>query len=73
MQTLYSRSMLPIRRLLDDLNLEKHEIDEVVMVGGTTRMPKIREMVQKELGVSSLNTEIDPDLTVAYGAASVID
>ena len=70
---LYRRSMLPIKRLLEDLNLKTDEIDEVVMVGGTTRMPKIRDMVQKELGIESLNTHIDPDLTVAYGAASVID
>ena len=70
---LYRRSMLPIQRLLKDLNLKTDEIDEVVMVGGTTRMPKIRDMVQKELDIESLNTHIDPDLTVAYGAASVID
>ena len=73
MADLYRRSMLPIQRLLEDLNLKTDEIDEVVMVGGTTRMPKIRDMVQKELGIESLNTHIDPDLTVAYGAASVID
>jgi molecular chaperone DnaK (HSP70) len=58
---------------LIDLDLKRDEIDEVVMVGGTTRMPQIRQMVQEELGVESLNTSIDPDLTVAYGAASVID
>eukprot|EP00550_Attheya_septentrionalis_P002165 CAMPEP_0198293192 /NCGR_PEP_ID=MMETSP1449-20131203/16036_1 /TAXON_ID=420275 /ORGANISM="Attheya septentrionalis, Strain CCMP2084" /LENGTH=588 /DNA_ID=CAMNT_0043992703 /DNA_START=235 /DNA_END=1998 /DNA_ORIENTATION=+ len=69
---LYERSILPVRRLLQDLNLQRDEIDEVVMVGGTTRMPQIREIVRKELGVLSLNTHIDPDLTVAYGAASVI-
>lgn len=70
---LYRRSMLPIQRLLKDLNLKTDEVDEVVMVGGTTRMPKIRDMVQEELDIESLNTHIDPDLTVAYGAASVID
>jgi len=72
-ETLYNRSMLPIKSLLDDLGLEKDEIDEVVMVGGTTRMPKIRQMVKEQLGILTLNTQIDPDLTVAYGAASVID
>ncbi len=70
---LFERSLSPIRRLLDDLDMEIDDIDEVVMVGGTTRMPQIRQMVQDELGVDSLNTSIDPDLTVAYGAASVID
>ena len=70
---LYKRSLLPIRRLLKDLNLQKEEVDEVVMVGGTTRMPQVRELVRKELDKERLNTHIDPDLTVAYGAASVID
>ncbi|KAL3787188.1 hypothetical protein HJC23_010198 [Cyclotella cryptica] len=70
---LYKRSLSPIKRLLKDLNLQKEEIDEVVMVGGTTRMPQIRELVRLELGKERLNTHIDPDLTVAYGAASVID
>jgi len=70
---LFDRSMIPIQRILKDLSLGKDEIDEVVMVGGTTRMPQIRKLVQEELEVDSLNTHIDPDLTVAYGAASVID
>jgi molecular chaperone DnaK (HSP70) len=70
---LYKRSLYPIQRILKDLNLKKEEIDEVVMVGGTTRMPQIRELVRLELGKERLNTHIDPDLTVAYGAASVID
>jgi len=72
-QELYERSLIPIQRLLKDLDLQKEEIDEVVMVGGTTRMPQIRELVRQELGKERLNTHIDPDLTVAYGAASVID
>lgn len=72
-RNLYDRSLVPIQRLLKDLDLQKDEIDEVVMVGGTTRMPQIRELVRQELGKERLNTHIDPDLTVAYGAASVID
>ncbi len=70
---LYERSLSPVSRILNDLDLKIGEIDEVVMVGGTTRMPQIREMVKKELQIDDLNTSIDPDLTVAYGAASVID
>jgi molecular chaperone DnaK (HSP70) len=70
---LYERSVIPIQRLLKDLDLQKDEIDEVVMVGGTTRMPQIRELVRKELEKERLCLGIDPDLTVAYGAASVID
>jgi len=71
---LYERSVVPIRRLLQDLNVQTEEVDEVVMVGGTTRMPHIRTLVQEEMkAVDQLNTHIDPDITVAYGAASVID
>jgi molecular chaperone DnaK (HSP70) len=73
-QPLFDRSILPIGRLLHDLTLEPSDIDEVVMVGGTTRMPQIRTLVQEQFPhIDALNTHIDPDLTVAYGAASVID
>mmetsp|Transcript_124 Transcript_124/g.313 ORF Transcript_124/g.313 Transcript_124/m.313 type:complete len:199 (-) Transcript_124:37-633(-) len=72
-QSLYERAVLPVQRLLFDLSLDTSEVDEVVMVGGTTRMPQIRRLVREAMGVSALNTHIDPDITVAYGAASVID
>jgi len=72
-QSLYDRSIVPIQRLLQELDLSAQDIDEVVMVGGTTRMPQIRTLVRDALHASSLNTHIDPDITVAYGAASVID
>lgn len=71
---LYERALIPVTRLLEDLGIGREEIDEVVMVGGTTRIPEIRRRVQEVLGESTrLNTSIDPDITVAYGAASVID
>jgi molecular chaperone DnaK (HSP70) len=72
-QPLYERSVLPIRRLLKDLTLKTTDVHEVVMVGGTTRMPQIRKLVKEEMQVETLNTHIDPDITVAYGAASIID
>jgi molecular chaperone DnaK (HSP70) len=73
-QSLFDRSIRPIHRLLMDLSLSAQDIDEVVMVGGTTRMPQIRALVHQQFPhISALNTHIDPDLTVAYGAASVID
>jgi len=72
-QPLLDRSVSPITRLLKDLDLEPADIDEIVMVGGTTRMPQIRHLVQEAFSISQMNTHIDPDITVAYGAASVID
>lgn len=70
---LYRRALVPVRRLLDDLTMKREEVDEVVMVGGTTRMPQIRVLMSREMEKDNLNTHIDPDLTIAYGAASVID
>lgn len=73
-QQLFDRAVLPIQRLLQDLSLSTSDMDEIVMVGGTTRMPQIRRLVKEQFPhIEALNTHIDPDLTVAYGAASVID
>jgi molecular chaperone DnaK (HSP70) len=70
---LFDRSITPVERLLHDLNILSSDIQEIVMVGGTTRMPQIRQLVQSAFPNSQMNIRIDPDLTVAYGAASVID
>jgi molecular chaperone DnaK (HSP70) len=70
---LFDKSVVPVNRLLTDLNLKVEEIDEVVMVGGTTKMPQIRDIIKSELGSAKMNVSIDPDLTVAFGAASVVD
>jgi molecular chaperone DnaK (HSP70) len=72
-QPLLERSILPLTRLLEDLDLTESDIQEIVMVGGTSRMPQIRSLVHQALPQASLNIHIDPDITVAYGAASVID
>mmetsp|Transcript_23902 Transcript_23902/g.44934 ORF Transcript_23902/g.44934 Transcript_23902/m.44934 type:complete len:114 (+) Transcript_23902:27-368(+) len=70
---LFSRSAAPIHDVLEKLELQPEDIDEVVMVGGTSRMPKIRELVKEVLKKEKLNVEIDPDVTVAFGCAEVID
>ena len=72
-QELFERSRIPIKNVLASLDLIPDDVDEVVMVGGTSRMPAIRELVKEELQVLNLNTHIDPDVTVAFGCASVID
>lgn len=70
---LFDKSIVPVNRLLTDLNLKAEDIDEVVMVGGTTKMPQIREIIKSAIGSAKMNVSIDPDLTVAFGAASVVD
>lgn len=68
---LFDRGVTPVTRLLEHLDLTVDEIDEVVMVGGMTRTPRVRELLKSHLGVSRLNVEIDPDVVVAYGAATI--
>jgi len=63
-QPLFDRSVIPATRLIDELTLQREEIDEIVMVGGTTRMPQIRELVRQAFPNAQLNTHIDPDITV---------
>jgi molecular chaperone DnaK (HSP70) len=70
---LLDRAIRPIHRVLQSVSMDHTDMDEVVMVGGTTRMPIVRQLVHAALPQATLNTHIDPDITVAYGAASVMD
>lgn len=69
---LFERAMVPVTRLLNDLDMKKSDVDEVVLVGGTTRIPKIKHQLRAYFG-KDLNDHIDPDVTVAFGCASVLD
>ncbi|CAE7257539.1 HSPA5 [Symbiodinium natans] len=71
---LFGRAMAPVQKVLDDQMMTADYIDDVVLVGGASRMPKLRELLQEFFGPTKrLHTEIDPDITVAWGAASVLD
>ncbi|MBU1577641.1 MAG: molecular chaperone DnaK, partial [Candidatus Edwardsbacteria bacterium] len=65
---LVQRTIGPCRRALDDAGLKLTEIDEVVMVGGMTRMPKVQEMVKQFFGKEP-HRGVNPDEVVAIGAA----
>jgi molecular chaperone DnaK len=65
---LLDRLKAPCQRALDDAGLKPHQVEEVLLVGGMTRMPKVRELVAQIFGRTP-NTSINPDEVVAVGAA----
>jgi len=67
-EDLVKRSLEPVRRALKDAGLKPSEINEVVLVGGMTRMPAVQEAVRKEFGKDP-HKGVNPDEVVAIGAA----
>ncbi|KAL0267396.1 UNVERIFIED_CONTAM: hypothetical protein PYX00_009680 [Menopon gallinae] len=67
---LYERATLhPVEKALADAKMDKGMIHDIVLVGGSTRIPKIQKMLQQFFNGKSLNLSINPDEAVAYGAA----
>ncbi|AVO61014.1 Fe-S protein assembly chaperone HscA [Pseudomonas chlororaphis] len=71
-EPMVSRSLKACRRAVRDSNVELEDVQAVVMVGGSTRVPRVREAVAEMFGRQPL-TEIDPDQVVAIGAAIQAD
>ena len=68
-QKLFRSTMTPVRQVLEDSGLKKSEIHEIVLVGGSTRIPKVQQLVKDEFGGKEPSRGINPDEAVAYGAA----
>ena len=66
---LFKKCMAPVERVLRDADLTAHQVDEVILVGGSTRIPKIQQMLSDFFGGKELCKSINPDEAVAYGAA----
>ncbi|AET38462.1 Hsp70 family ATPase SSQ1 Ecym_2763 [Eremothecium cymbalariae DBVPG len=65
---LINKTISPVKKALRDAEMDPEDVDEIIMVGGMTRMPKIRSVVSELFG-KPVNTTVNPDETVALGAA----
>lgn len=70
---LLERTMAPVRTILTENHMDPDEIDAVVLVGGSSRIPWVRERLTELFGGRRPLTDIDPDVAVAYGAARTLD
>lgn len=61
--------MKPVQKVLDDADMNKKDVDEIVLVGGSTRIPKVQQLVKEFFGGKEPSRGINPDEAVAYGAA----
>jgi endoplasmic reticulum chaperone BiP len=66
---LLKKTLKPLQAVLTDANLKTHNIDEIVLVGGSTRIPKVRQLVKDFFNGKEPSLSINPDEAVAYGAA----
>jgi len=66
---LFRKCMDPVEKVLKDAKMDKGSVDEVVLVGGSTRIPKVQQLLQDFFNGKELCKSINPDEAVAYGAA----
>merc|ERR1712070_167960 len=66
---LFKKTLGPVQKVVDDSELKKSEIDEIVLVGGSTRIPKVQSLIKDFFNGKEPNKGINPDEAVAYGAA----
>ena len=65
----FRKTMAPVERVLRDASMSKAVVDDIVLVGGSTRIPKIQSMLSEFFNGKTVNKSINPDEAVAYGAA----
>jgi len=66
---LFRKTMRPVEQVLKDAKVKKEAVDDIVLVGGSTRIPKVQELLKEFFGGKELAKGINPDEAVAYGAA----
>jgi len=68
-RTLFTRMIVPLENMLKDSGISKEQITDIVLVGGTTRIPKIRDKLTEFFNGKRLNHTVNPDEAVSHGAA----
>mmetsp|Transcript_2195 Transcript_2195/g.5055 ORF Transcript_2195/g.5055 Transcript_2195/m.5055 type:complete len:681 (+) Transcript_2195:87-2129(+) len=66
---LFKKTLTPVKKAMNDAGLEKSEIDDIVLVGGSTRIPKVQDLLKQYFDGKEPSKGINPDEAVAYGAA----
>src|SRR5699024_1807597 len=66
---LFQSTLDPVKQALEGAGLSKNSIHDIILVGGSTRIPRIQKLLQDFFDGRRLNTSINPDEAVAYGAA----
>jgi heat shock protein 5 len=66
---LFKKTLVPVQKVLEDSGLKKSDIDDIVLVGGSTRIPKVQQLLKDFFNGKEPNRGINPDEAVAYGAA----
>ena len=66
---LFKKTLKPVEQVLKDAKVKKTDVDDIVLVGGSTRIPKVQSMIEEFFGGKKASKGINPDEAVAYGAA----
>ena len=66
---LFKKTLGPVQRVLDDSGFKKSDVNEIVLVGGSTRIPKVQQILKDFFNGKELNRGVNPDEAVAYGAS----
>jgi len=66
---LFKKTMTPVRKAMEDATFDKKDIDEIVLVGGSTRIPKVQELIKEYFNGKEPSKGVNPDEAVAFGAA----
>lgn len=72
-EPLFLRTLMPVTEILKANHMDTEEIDAVVLVGGSSRIPWVRESLKTMFNGRAPLFNIDPDVAVAYGAARTLD